>query len=310
MIVGRGIVEIDKRIIELKELIYRKHSLEKKLADINDLYFYLKDKLRSLVYKLEDMDISIKELDKKSIIYLWYEIFTSKGKKVTKIEHEYKIYSNLSDFIHPEIIELRNKIDNIAEYEKEYKQLMEEKAKLSVESEKESDDRLLKLIDETVKYKNRIRDLNEAINAGNFLNSSFKHLVDLLNQTKDWDSFDIFGRGLFLSLTKTTVFKSTDDKIKKLHYLANKFTRELKAINFYMDLGIDAGDILKYVDYFENQLYDDIKDKDTIVNTISQIKDAYEVINKTIEHLKSSKEKYLKQLIQIEREKDSIKQGK
>ncbi|QVK16852.1 hypothetical protein KHQ81_07980 [Mycoplasmatota bacterium] len=302
-------MELEKRIYELQDQVYRQYSLTKKLENLDEFYFYLKDKLRDLRYKLESMDVNIKELDKQSIIHIWYNLFTSKGKLISKIEHDYKIYVALYDFIYSERIELNSKLEKIDIYKKEYEELIKEKEELLLESEKETIEKKDQLNTESIKYKNRVRDINEAINAGNHLNGALKYLVDLLNKTKDWDSFDIFGRGLFLSLTNSPVFKRTEERVKKLHYLANKFTRELKVINFYMDFTIDIRDIIQFVDYYENELYDDIKDKARILNTVEYINRGYQKIDNVIELLKLSKEKYIKKLIQIEKDKQEMMQN-
>ncbi len=299
-------MELDKRMSELQEMVNRKYIFEKKVQELNDQYYYLKDKIREIVYKLENMDIDIKELNNKTIIYIWYDIFTTKGKSVSKIEYDYKIYVNLYDYIHSEMIELKNKIEKIEEYQIEYDRLISEKEEILLESEKEKYEKMQKLNVESSKYKNRVRDINEAINAANYLEHSLKYLVELLNKTKDWTNFDIFGRGLFLSLTKTNAFKQTDEKVKKLHYLGNKFTRELKVLNFYMDLPIDISEIIHFVDYYENKLYDDIKDKEGLLNIIQYINKGYEIINHSIDTLTLYKKDYIKQLLKIEKEKQQL----
>lgn len=295
-------MELDKKLMELQEMIYRKHSLELKLNDLNEQYFYLKDHLRALTFRLEDLDIDLKQLKKASLTYLLYDIFTSKGKNVTKLEYDYKLTENLFDYIHSELIEVKNKLAKIDEYELEYKRLQEEKDKLLLESEKDKDSELEKLNNDSIKYKNRIRDINEAINSGIYLDNAFKYLIELLNKTKDWDNLDIFGRGLFMSLTKTTVFKHADEQVKKLHYLANKLVRDLKAVDFYTDIKIDVSKVIKYIDYFEKQLYDDIREKE-LLKVIEYIKDSYQVIENTLNILKDSKESYLQKLIEIEKMK-------
>ena len=294
-------MEVDNKIIELQERIYRKYSLKFRLNELNEQYFYLKDHLRELTFKLEDMDVDINKLNKGSIIHLWYDIFIFNGNNIPKIKHEYKLSHNLIDYIHSELIEVKNKIIKIEEYEKEYNKLLKEKEKISLESEKDKDEEFKKIVEEGVKYKNRIRDINEAIMSGVYLDNAFRYLLELLNKTKDWDNLDIYGRGLFMTLTKTPVFKQTNERIKKLHYLANKLVRDLKVINFYTDINIDVSRIIKYIDYFEKQLYEDIKDRNRLIKIIDYIKNSYQVIDITMNNLKASKEIYLKQLLEIEK---------
>ncbi len=296
-------MELEKRLIELQDYIYRKVSLDKKLEEASEMYLYLKDKRKELAIKLDRMDVNIRELENKSIIYLWYDLFTSNGKLVSKAEHDYKMYADLLEFIHTEILDLKNKLDKNDDYNEEYKQLLIEKEQLILESEKIKYSDIQNLSVESTKYRNRIRDINEAINAGNHLNTSLKYLVDLLNKSKEWDTFDIFGRGLFLSLAKSSIFKQTEEKVKNLHYLANRFAREVKVINFYMDLMVDVSAIMKFSDYFTNGLYDDIKDKTRVSNTIEYINKGHQIIDEATQNLNLYKEEYLKKLIEIEREK-------
>lgn len=299
-------MELEKRLNELQDLIYRKNSLEKKLEENKTVSIYLKEKKKELAYKLEMVDINPRKIENKSIIYLWYDLFTSKGKKVTKTEHDYKIFFDLCELINSEIIELKQKLSKIQEYEEEYNQLKQEKAALILENEVEKYEKLSSLSLESSKYKNRIRDINDAINAGNNLNITLKYLLDLLKKSKSWDTFDIFGQGLFMTITKTSIFKHTEDKIKNLHYLTNKFAREVKVVNYYMNLNIDFSSITKLGDYYINELYYDIADKKRILNTIEYINQSHETANKMINYLSSYKENYLKDLIKIEEEKHKI----
>src|SRR5690554_6157334 len=119
------------------------------------------------------MDVDINKLNKGSIIHLWYDIFIFNGNNIPKIKHEYKLSHNLIDYIHSELIEVKNKIIKIEEYEKEYNKLLKEKEKISLESEKDKDEEFKKIVEEGVKYKNRIRDINEAIMSGVYLDNAF-----------------------------------------------------------------------------------------------------------------------------------------
>ncbi len=299
-------MELEKRLSELQDLIYRKNSLEKKLEENMEVFIYLKEKKKELAYMLEKKDINTHKFENESIIYLWFDLFTSKGKKVTKMEHDYKIYFDLSELINSEVIELKQKIAKIHEFEEEYLRLKKEQATLILESEVEKYDKLNSMSIESSKYKNRIRDINDAINAGNHLNITLKYLLDLLEKSKKWDTFDIFGQGLFMTITKTSLFKHTEEKIKNLHYLTSKFARELKVVNYYMNPNIDFSSITKLADYYVNELYYDIADKKRILNTIDYVKQSYNTTNEMVKQLSSYKENYLKDLINIEEKKQKI----
>lgn len=286
-------MEIEKRIVDLQENIYRKYIFERKVNELNEFYNYLRDRLRDITYKLESMDIDISDLNKKSIIFLWYELFTNKGKTVTKMEYDYKLSKNLIDYINKELNDLKNKLEKISDYEIELKNLLEEKAQLSIENEPKT------TIDEnTIKYKNRIRDINEALNSSQYLSQSLNQLIALLNKTKDWDNIDIVGRSLFMSLTKTTLFKQTDDKINRSYYFTNKLIRDIKVINFYMDIDIDISRVISLLDYFENKLFEDVKDKSRFPYIIDYIRQGYEIMNDIIDTLQKTKSEYLKLLLE------------
>lgn len=297
-------MELDNKIIELKEKINRKYSLEYRLNDLNEQYSYLKEHLHELTSNLIDVDI--KSLSKMSIIYVWYEIFTSKGQNISKIEYNYILKHHLIEFLHQELIEVKNKLMQITKYEEEYKNLLIEKEKTALDKEKKALGEFNKLVDEAIKYKNRIRDINNAINTCMYLENAFSQLLDLLKKSKNWDNLDIFGRGLFMTMTKSPIFIQSDERIKKLYYLAYKLVRDIRLLNFYTDVNIDISSFMKFLEYFENNLYNDIKDKKRIFNIIDYLKDCYKVINKILNDLKTKKELYLKQLIDIEEFKRTL----
>lgn len=299
-------MELEERIKELQEMFIRKKSYQKKLEEANTEWIYLKERKNELYLVLENDDVKIRDLESNSIIYLWYDLFISKGKDVSEEMHEYKMVFDLFDFINSEISELKNKIARIDDFYDEYNTILKEKEELILENDKEKYEKIKKINQESNKYKNHIRNINDSLNALNHLKNALDYLLELLKKSKNWDTFDIFGRGLFLNLTKTSLFKKTDDRIKNLLYLTNKFIRELKVLNYYLDLQFDVSLVIKFYDYFLEDLYFDLIDNSRIFHTIEVVKSTHNILGKIKDYLNVQKEDYLKQLINIENERRKL----
>ena len=285
---------LEKRISELAELINRKYTLEKRISDIGEKYSFLKEKIRNLSYLLDQRNIDCEALHEMPTVSLLYEVFISEGQKFSKAEYEYKCCLNLYDYITKEMQELKSRRDKISDYENEHREKLLLKEELALESENKSENNK-----EIIKYKNRLRDINEALKTANYLDDLLETVLGMMAKVKNWDNIDIFGRGIFWSFLKTGMFSDTDEKIKKFHYMTNRLIREIEIVNFYMNLNIDMRKMIYYQSYLEAGLYDDIKDKKRIKNIIENINDVHGSVKLLEDSLQNIKKEYLKTLLEM-----------
>lgn len=299
-------MEMIKKYLELYEKTYQKFIYEKMNQELHELINISQQRLSVLTRKLEMSGISPREIDKEDLLVIWFTIFTTKGKEVPKIVYDYKLLYHLLHYLMQEQEDYNQKLNNINGYENELKQLELEGEFVIVNKEKETLKSLLAHHEEACKIKLRIRLLNEAVNSIKIILESVDKFQRVVDNTKNWNNFDILSRGLLLSITKTPEFRNTETLVKELYYRGNKLMRTLKTINYYTNLQINLQEFKELYYYIENHLYDDLKEQESLRKVLDQAEHYPLVLTKLLETLMKYKDKYLQELIEIEKAKQNL----
>lgn len=299
-------MEMIKKYLELYEKTYQKFIYEKMNQELHELINISQQRLSVLTRKLEMSGISPREIDKEDLLVIWFTIFTTKGKEVPKIVYDYKLLYHLLHYLMQEQEDYNQKLNNINGYENELKQLELEGEFVIVNKEKETLKSLLAHHEEACKIKLRIRLLNEAVNSIKIILESVDKFQRVVDNTKNWNNFDILSRGLLLSITKTPEFRNTETLVKELYYRGNKLMRTLKTINYYTNLQINIQEFKELYYYIENHLYDDLKEQESLRKVLDQAEHYPLVLTKLLETLMKYKDKYLQELLEIEKAKQNL----
>jgi len=299
-------MEMIKKYLELYEKTYQKFIYEKMNQELHELINISQQRLSVLTRKLEMSGISPREIDKEDLLVIWFTIFTTKGKEVPKIVYDYKLLYHLLHYLMQEQEDYNQKLNNINGYENELKQLELEGEFVIVNKEKETLKSLLAHHEEACKIKLRIRLLNEAVNSIKIILESVDKFQRVVDNTKNWNNFDILSRGLLLSITKTPEFRNTETLVKELYYRGNKLMRTLKTINYYTNLQINLQEFKELYYYIENHLYDDLKEQESLRKVLDQAEHYPLVLTKLLETLMKYKDKYLQELLEIEKAKQNL----
>ncbi|NLG80940.1 MAG: hypothetical protein GX490_00250 [Bacilli bacterium] len=299
-------MEMIKKYLELYEKTYQKFIYEKMNQEFHELINISQQRLSVLTRKLEMSGISPREIDKEDLLVIWFTIFTTKGKEVPKIVYDYKLLYHLLHYLMQEQEDYNQKLNNINGYENELKQLELEGEFVIVNKEKETLKSLLAHHEEACKIKLRIRLLNEAVNSIKIILESVDKFQRVVDNTKNWNNFDILSRGLLLSITKTPEFRNTETLVKELYYRGNKLMRTLKTINYYTNLQINLQEFKELYYYIENHLYDDLKEQESLRKVLDQAEHYPLVLTKLLETLMKYKDKYLQELLEIEKAKQNL----
>lgn len=299
-------MEMIKKYLELYEKTYQKFIYEKMNQELHELINISQQRLSVLTRKLEMSGISPREIDKEDLLVIWFTIFTTKGKEVPKIVYDYKLLYHLLHYLMQEQEDYNQKLNNINGYENELKQLELEGEFVIGNKEKETLKSLLAHHEEACKIKLRIRLLNEAVNSIKIILESVDKFQRVVDNTKNWNNFDILSRGLLLSITKTPEFRNTETLVKELYYRGNKLMRTLKTINYYTNLQINLQEFKELYYYIENHLYDDLKEQESLRKVLDQAEHYPLVLTKLLETLMKYKDKYLQELLEIEKAKQNL----
>lgn len=287
--------QINNEIYELKEKLRTKEKLQslrdmakkelhKKRIDEKSLYSILK-KEEDDVTRLEGMSFSSIFL---SII----------GKKEDRldIEREEFLTAKLRYEENLEVIrELEEKIGLIdkelkdyGNIEREYNDLIKEKERLLIEEDGEDGRNLKASLDRINELKLSIKEVKEAISAGEVANKALDEMKKHLDSARSWGVWDIVGGGFLSNMAKHSAIDDANKAAHDFKYVLKNFEKELSDVSEFSQVEVDISGFTTFADFFFDGFFVDFFVQSKINDSISNVDNVYSKINGIILNLKSN----------------------
>lgn len=102
-----------------------------------------------------------------------------------------------------------------------------------------------------------LKEIREAIDAGNAALSTADSILDSLNSAEGWGTWDLVGGGLITDIVKHGHLDDAQAKVEQLQIQLRRFCTELADTQIYADLQVKVDDFLVFADYFFDGLFAD-----------------------------------------------------
>lgn len=305
--------QINNEIYELREKLRTKEKLQslrdmakkelhKKRTDEKSLYSILK-KEEDDVTRLEGMSFSSIFL---SII----------GKKEDRldIEREEFLTAKLRYEENLEVIrELEEKIGRIdkelkdyGDIEREYNDLIKKKERLLIEEDGEDGRNLKASLDRINELKLSIKEVKEAISAGEVANKALDEMKKHLDSARSWGVWDIVGGGFLSNMAKHSAIDDANKAAHDFKYVLKNFEKELSDVSEFSQVEVDISGFTTFADFFFDGFFVDFFVQSKINDSISNVDNVYSKINGIILNLKSNLSQMETELKRLEYEVSKI----
>jgi len=249
--------DINNKIFKLREKMNRKQKLESMLEQAKkelDMQKNRKDELNKILNK-EEKDV--KKLESLSITGLFYSILGSKEEQLDKERQEYlaaklkydECLNSISD-IETEIINYKEELRKYFDLDKEYEKFLKEKQELILGKNDEKSQMLIANLDKATDLELDIKEVKEAINAGNNLHSALSQLIKTLESAKSWGTWDVLGGGIIATAAKHSKIDEAKEQVYNVQSLIRAFEKELSDIEMSTDIDINISSFDTFADYF------------------------------------------------------------
>ena len=243
-----------------------------------------------IIKKLKEEQLSkenkdVERLENTSISSLFHTII---GQKESKLEKEKLEAAEASIQYHKVLNEYQMKKKDIERLEARFSQeesLREKLRMLQLEVMKhenfEHREYLEKHIQEYEIYKNYLKEIDEALQAGYQLKSHLEEAIKYLKKAQDWGIFDMMGGDFFSGIMKHNRAK----------YKLQKFQKELKDLqDLHFDIISINGSLLVF-DYIFDNIFTDWIVQSKINKSVKNIEDSYQQVNQLLNDLEKKQEK-------------------
>lgn len=273
--------EINKELEELQQGIYRCRNIDKMLDSLREQLSEQERKQRDLERELEKENLDLEKLNKMSISTIFYTILGSKEKQIEKERQEVLAAQLKLEDINRQIADTKNHISKlrsermeVVHSERRYNELFNKKYEKLIKNDSKNASKIMELENKIQAYKANLKEIEEAISAGNRVLSSLAKVEKSLNSAKSWGTWDMLGGGgLITDIIKHGHIDDAKDMASEVQMLLNRFRTELTDVKVSSSITIEVDGFVKFADFFFDGLI-----SDWVVQ--SKIRDSQESVSK------------------------------
>jgi DNA repair exonuclease SbcCD ATPase subunit len=249
--------EINNKLEELQQKIYRSHKIDSLLDSLRDQLIEQKRKQLSLESKLKKENVDVEKLSKMSVASLFYTILGSKEKQLEKERQDVLAAQLKLDDINMQIHETERRISElqteraeIQDPEQKYSELFREKYKMLMQKDREHAAKIIELENKISAYKANLKEISEAISAGNSVMHGLDRASDSLNSAEGWGMWDMLGGGFVTDVVKHGHIDDARSAVSEVQMQLNRFRSELADVRVSSDISIEIDGFVKFADFF------------------------------------------------------------
>lgn len=282
----------NEEIMEIKNRL-RKYNKLKSLRDsINDQLIEQTAKREQLL-KMHNKELKdVENLEKTSVKSLFLSI-TGKREEVLQKEKEEHLRAKARfEECQTEIQELRiglkeseNLLLQLGDIENEYSRLLKEKERLLLNSGEEQGKILGEKLIKAGEIEVDIKEVQEAIAAGEASLNSLEGVREKLDSAKTWGTWDLLGGGLIANIGKHSAIDEANNRAREVQHQLRLFKKELSDVNEFTEIEVNISAFASFADFFFDGLIADWFVQSKINDSISHVSDARTNIQSIIKDL-------------------------
>lgn len=289
------LTEINQEIYELKEKLLIKAKFESLIKKLNDELRKKRSQAEILKYQL---DSELKDVEKLEGVNFSSIVFSLLGKKEEMLDKEREEYIaaklkydeclKVISELEKEQANAKAELKNYTGIEDEYNRKITVKKEMLLSHEGENSTILRKNMDRINDLKIDIKEVREAIYAGEKARSALMKMEDSLEDARGWGTWDMLGGGLISNMAKHSAIDKANDISHEFQHLLKAFEKELEDVNEFTDIEVNLSGFVTFADYFFDGFFVDWFVQSKINDSLDRVRDASDKIENIINKLRSN----------------------
>lgn len=259
-----GLQELDRELTMTREKLLRHRKLTAMLASAQKGLGQHRAKLQELEERLQQEAVDVERLEGKGLVWLFHSIL---GDRESQLEQErqellaVKLHYDAASVavvgLEAEVTDLQAQLGELADPAGYYESLLERKAEAILEVGDPRAGRLLELAEQWASTRSELRELEEAIQAGQPVLEGLQETASRLKSAKNWGVWDVVGGGLIATAAKHSKIDEARRLIHQVQEHVQRFGRELADVDVEAVAGIEISSFATFADYVLDGLITD-----------------------------------------------------
>ncbi|HOW23601.1 MAG TPA: hypothetical protein PLV23_08210 [Sedimentibacter sp.] len=305
--------DIDKKLHEAREKLDRLNKIDSILKELRRDEAVLRDKVHELKDVLDKESLDVEKLDYTNLVSIFYSITGKLADKKEKEQREalaaklqYDQANHDLNNIKTEILKLTEEREIYKGSADEYKALYEQKKNLLLNSCEAAAQKILELTKKIEESKRNIREIKEAVLAGQSAANHLDSALSSLNSAQGWGTWDILGGGLITDLAKHSHIDDAMREAERAHQKLREFKSELADVRINCNISFDMGGFAKFADFFFDGLIADWYMQSKINNSYQSVVNVRNQVSSVIHRLQQLEDREKQYLEGLERELENV----
>lgn len=305
--------EVNNKIYDLKEKIRIKDKLET-LRNTTNLELDKKTFNKELLLKvLEKEEKDVIKLESTGISTLFLSLIGKKEDKLDKEREEYLVarlrYEECLESIRELEAELQYANIELKKYNsanEDYLKAIKEKRKIILNEGSVESELLKEGLEAINELKLDIKEVKEAIGAGEKTNIYLLKMKEHLNTAAGWGMWDMMGGGLISNIAKHSAIEKANEIAHLTQSNLKSFEKELSDVNKFTDIEVNISSFETFADFFFDGFFVDWFVQSKINYSLENVNNTYNKISEIVSDLKLDLVKLEKKLKEKEIETKDI----
>jgi len=270
--------KLNEELIKIKENLRMKDKLNKMLECIKVEMENKKMDLQLLEQRLMREEGDVKKLEGLSVASIFYSVLGNKTEHIDKEKKEFleaKLkYENCNhQLLHlkQEEENINNKIKAIGMSENDYENILKKIEEFIMHNDRKKTTKLTELAEIQAELKHNIKEVQEAINAGDNVLTALNGMINSLKSAESWGTWDMLGGGTLSTMAKHSKIDEAKEAASGVQSCLSSFNRELADVSQIsnVNLGINISGFETFADYFFDGFFSDWAVQSKIENSLN-----------------------------------------
>ncbi len=286
--------EKTKRLQELQEQKSRKAHLESLRAELTRQQRELSEKTVFLKAAMVNEQKDVDRLEKGGLVAIVYELMGKKEQKLEKEQKEaraarlkYETALREQEAVEARLRRANEEYRTVRDCEKEYNALLDVLLSDIRSSDDIRSEEVLRLERQIGEHNEVIREIAEAIGAGNEALSAADTVLHHLSDAEGWGTWDILGGGLLADIAKHEALDAAQRAVNVLQVKLRSFKTELVDVNVEANVQISMDGFLGFADFFFDGFFADFAAMEHIERATAEVRVTKEKIKGILDTLRA-----------------------
>jgi len=249
--------ELNRELVEIKEKLRIRQKLVNDLDRTKNTLGEQRSRLAELAATLQREGADVEKLEGLSLAGVFHAVLGDKQAQLEKERQEYLAAKLKHDeckysvsALECDIDDLQARIAGLGDLDSRHSAIVERKEELISQGGDRTAAKLIALSEASADAQSDIRELKEAINAGNAVLTGLDGVVGSLKSARNWGTFDMLGGGLIATAVKHSRIDRARESVHHVQQSLRVFQRELADVDSRTEIEIDIGSFARFADYF------------------------------------------------------------